>query len=156
MKKIVAVLALVLSFVSGHWASADSGLGVILGGPTGISGRTSLDSQHSLDLALAYSHHPYYGFYIHGTYLRDAARLFPVANNNAPLELYYGLGLRVISINKGKYDGDIAVGPRAPVGLLYNINNPNLELFGEISLALDIVPRTEVDLDVGVGVRFRF
>ncbi len=156
MNKIVAVLILTVGITLSHLSYADSGVGVILGGPTGISGRTSIDSQHSLDLALAYSHHPYSGFYIHGTYIRDAARLFPVANNNAPLEMYYGLGLRVISINKGKYDGDLAVGPRAPVGLLYNIDNPNLELFGEISLALDVLPRTEVDLDVGIGVRFRF
>lgn len=156
MNKFVAVFALVVSIFSSQLAAADSGLGVILGGPTGISARTSLDSKHSLDFAMAYSNHPYSGFYIHGTYLRDAARLFPVANNNAPLELYYGLGMRIISIHKGRYDGDTAIGARLPVGLLYNIYNPNLELFGEMSVALDVIPRTDIDLDVGLGIRFRF
>ncbi len=50
----------------------------------------------------------------------------------------------------------LPIGPRAPVGLLYNFHNPNIEVFAELALAVDLTPKTDVDLDVGIGVRVRF
>ena len=155
MKKYMTASMLALSLMMTHHAQADSALGVVLGDPTGFSGRTSLDGQHSLEGALAYSTGHHSGLHVHGTYLWDRARVFSV-ERSGPIEMYYGLGLRLISINSGKHDGDIAIGPRAPLGVVYKINNPNLEFFGELSLALDVAPDTDVDLDAGVGIRIRF
>lgn len=153
MKKWIGLLIVAsCGFVS--YAHADNAVGVVLGDPTGISGRMSLDSQHSLEGAFAYSSSSYEGLHLRATYLWDRARTFQTAAD--PLYMYYGLGLRVISISRGKYDGDIAFGPRAPIGVLYNIDNPNLELFAELSLAVDLVPKTDVDIDGGIGVRIRF
>lgn len=154
MRKLLPLFALLASLLILDTARADAALGVVIGDPTGVSGRLGLDSQHSLEGALAYSSSHYEGLHVHATYLWDRARSF--ATSQGPLELYYGLGARLISINKGKYDGDTALGVRSPLGLLYNFHNPNVEVFGELSLALDVVPKTDVDLDVGIGVRIRF
>lgn len=135
-------------------AYADNAVGVVLGDPTGFSGRFSLDDSHSLETALAYSSGYFEGLHFHATYMWDKARAFKTQAD--PLYLYYGLGLRVISINRGKYDGDVAIAPRAPLGLLYNLENPDIEIFGELSMALDLTPRTDADIDAGVGVRVRF
>jgi hypothetical protein len=86
--------------------------------------------------------------------LWDRARSF--STTEGPIDLYYGLGVRMIAVNRGSQDGKIAIGPRAPLGLIYNFNDPNVEIFGELSLALDLTPKTDVDLDVGIGVRIRF
>ncbi|UOF02223.1 hypothetical protein [Bdellovibrio reynosensis] len=154
MKKFFAYITVLLVLMIYHSAQAEVAVGAVLGDPTGLSARTAIDGQHSVDGALAYNSGTYSGLHLHLTYLRDRARTF--ATTEGPIELYYGLGLRLISVDKGKYDGDTALGPRAPLGLVYHFKNPNVEVFGEIALALDVVPRTDVDLDVGVGVRLRF
>ncbi|MGZ3775020.1 MAG: hypothetical protein ACXVCY_14115, partial [Pseudobdellovibrionaceae bacterium] len=87
-------------------AQATNSLGVVVGDPTGLSGRFGLDSKHSIDGALAYSSGYYEGLHIHATYLWDHARSF--ATKQGPIELYYGLGGRLITIQHGKYDGDVA------------------------------------------------
>lgn len=156
MKKYAAAAILTLSMTMTIYAKADSAIGVVLGDPSGLSGRTSLDGQHSLEGALAYSSSgDHSGVHIHATYLWDRARVFTI-EDSGPIEMYYGLGARLITIDSGKHDGEVAIGPRAPLGLLYNVNNPDLEIFGELSLALDLTPDTDVDLDAGIGVRFRF
>ena len=45
---------------------------------------------------------------------------------------------------------------QAPLGLSYKISNPNLEFFGELALAFDIAPETNLDLEGGLGIRYRF
>lgn len=144
----------IIEFFGAESAHADNALGVVIGDPTGISGRFRLDDAHSLEGALAYSFGHHEGTEIHGTYLWDKARSFKTTEG--PIYLYYGLGARLIFINHGDHDGDVAVGARAPIGVLYNFNNPNIEVFGEVALALDVAPSTEVDLDIGIGLRVRF
>lgn len=154
MMKYLFLTFVALTSLTTQQAFADAAVGVVLGDPTGLSGRLGLDDKHSAEIALAYSSSHYEGLHIHATYLWDRARSF--STSEGPLEMYYGLGVRVITINKGSRDGETAVGPRAPLGLLYNFHNPDLEVFGELSVALDLVPKTDVDLDFGVGVRIRF
>lgn len=154
MKKLTTLIALISTSFFIQQAQATSAIGVVIGDPTGLSGRLGLDSGHSLEGAIASSSSRYEGLHIHATYLTDRARSF--STHEGPIDLYYGIGVRIININDGKYDGDTAIGPRAPLGLLYNFNNPDIEIFGELSLALDITPKTDVDLDIGIGVRFRF
>ena len=152
MKHFVAAVLIFLGF--NLQAKADNAVGAVLGDPSGLSARFGLDSFHSIEGALAYSVSGYKGFHMHATYLWDRARAFKTSGD--PLYMYYGLGARFISINDGKYDGDLAIGPRAPLGLIYYFENPDLEVFGELSVALDVAPKTDVDLDVGIGVRVRF
>lgn len=154
MNKFFLFFALLISLTVTKQAHAEAALGVVIGDPTGISGRVALDSRHSVEGAFAYSTGHYDGLHMHGTYLWDHARSF--STTEGPIDLYYGLGVRLIAVNKGSQDGKIALGPRAPLGLLYNFNDPNIEIFGELSLALDLTPKTDVDLDVGIGVRIRF
>lgn len=154
MKKHFALLSLLLTFACFENARAEGAIGAVIGDPTGISGRIAVDGKHSIEGALAYSTGTYDGLHIHGTYLWDGARSF--ATTEGPIEMFYGLGARLISVNKGEQKDKVAFGPRAPIGLLYNFTNPDIEVFGELSLALDLTPKVGVDLDVGVGARIRF
>lgn len=130
-------------------------LGVVLGAPTGISGKMELGGNRAVDGVIAYSLADDLALEVHGDYLVENAHGFNV-NAPAPLELYYGIGARVAVIDKGRHDGDLAFGPRAPIGVNYKITNPNLEFFGELALAFDIVPDTNLDLEGGIGLRYRF
>ncbi|WII71810.1 hypothetical protein QJS83_15200 [Bdellovibrio sp. 22V] len=155
MMKVFFIFLLLLSLLGIEHAHATNALGVVLGDPTGVSGRMGLDNAHSLEGAVAFSLGKDEDLHLHATYLWDRARSFNV-EGGGPLEMYYGLGVRLITFDGGKHDGEVAIGPRAPLGLLYNFNNPDIELFGEISVALDLTPETDVDLDLGIGVRVRF
>ena len=130
-------------------------LGVILGSPTGISMKSVIDNKHSVDAALAYSLVEDMGLEFHADYLVDRAYSFST-NTGIPFELFYGIGGRVASIKKGKYSNDLALGPRAPIGLTYKMNDPKIEFFLELALVLDVIPETNLDLEGGVGLRFRF
>lgn len=130
-------------------------LGVVLGAPTGISGKASLPNNRSIDAVLAYSLADDLGLEFHADYLIEKAHSF-ATNTGSPFDLYYGIGGRVVSITKGKHDNDIAIRPRVPVGLTYQINEPKIEFFGELALAFDIIPATNLDLEGGVGARYRF
>jgi len=154
MKNIGILFCALALTLTGYQAKADNAIGAVIGDPTGVSGRMGYDEGHSIEGALAYGLGHRSGLHIHGTYIWDKARTFET--EGGPLYLYYGLGARLIAINHGDDDGEIAIGPRAPVGLLFNLHDPNLEIFGELSLAMDLTPSTDVDLDACIGVRIRF
>ncbi|MGZ3789643.1 MAG: hypothetical protein ACXVLQ_14030 [Bacteriovorax sp.] len=130
-------------------------LGVILGAPTGISGKVELGKNRSVDGVLAYSLADDLSLEFHSDYLIENAHGFNVGAPNL-LELYFGIGGRFAIIDKGEHDGDVAIGPRAPIGVSYKTTNPNLEFFGEVALVLDIIPETNADFEGGLGMRFRF
>ncbi|MFM6929241.1 MAG: hypothetical protein ACKOX6_12310, partial [Bdellovibrio sp.] len=141
-KKSLTVMTLALAFLTGNSAHAESALGIVIGDPTGLSGRTNLDAEHSIEGALAVTSEHYHGLHLHGTYLWDQARTFHLQNSK-PIYMYYGLGARIISIDRDKHDGEIALAARAPIGVLMKINNPNLEFFGELAAALNVTPNVD-------------
>lgn len=151
----VFLSAVLFLIVQTSFAREEMQLGVILGSPTGISGKMSLGNNRSIDAALAYSLSNDLDLVLHADYLIENARSFSI-NAPQPLELYFGIGARIAIVEQGKHEDDLAIGPRAPVGISYTINNPNLMFFGELALILNLVPDTDVDLDAGIGVRYRF
>ena len=104
-----------LSFAKGEYQ-----LGVVLGAPTGLSGKVELGNNRAIDAALAYSLDNDFGIEFHADYLIENARAFNI-NAAAPLEMYYGIGARVIGIKHGRHDGDLAIGPSAAWIKLQNI-----------------------------------
>lgn len=132
----------------------DFALGIILGDPTGLSAKMKLNESHSLDGALAYSSGRHSGIQLHGDYLWDRARSW--ATTQGPLNMYYGLGGRLISYKDSKDKSQISVGPRGSLGLNFDFFNPNIEVFGELAAILEIAPSIEADLDLGIGARIRF
>ena len=151
---LVAILISLLQLFQNCFAT-EYQLGVVLGAPTGISGKASVDSKHSVDMVLAYSLADELGLEFHADYLVEKAHSFGTSGGN-PFELYYGIGARVVAITRGKHEDDVAFGPRTPLGVTYRINNPKVEFFGELALAFDIIPATNLDLEGGVGLRYRF
>ena len=76
--------------------------------------------------------------------------------DSAQFDLYYGVGLRLISIDGGKNDGELSISPRAPLGTRYRFQGSRLEAFGELSLNMELTPETGFDIDGGLGLRYRF
>lgn len=151
MKKLALAI---LIFFSGSLASADNEAGFVLGSASGFSGMLDLGGGNAADLGLAWGSDSQLTIY--ADYLFTNARRWNVRNVSNPLTLYYGLGFRLENINSGKHDGKTSFGPRAPIGLHLEINNPNISFFGELAPVLQLTPESEVEIMVGVGVRIRF
>ncbi|WP_413587458.1 hypothetical protein [Bdellovibrio sp. HCB274] len=153
--KIIAGLLLTFSLLGTSLAHADMAAGIVIGDPLGFTGRMSVNEKNSVDAVIGASGGSYRGLQIHSTFLFDQLQSWEMASEG-PMNLYTGVGARLIFINDGKYDGDVAFGPRVPVGLTYMIADPALELFGELALAMNVAPKVDADLDIGIGVRFKF
>lgn len=152
MKKLLVSLMIILStsaMAEGFQA------GVILGAPTGISLKQELGNNRAIDGVIAYSLDKDMGFDIHADYLFENAKRFTPQGVH-PLDLYYGLGLRVVNYDRGEHNDKLGFGPRLPLGVTMDFTNPSIQLFAEMALILDVVPATDVFLDAGIGVRLKF
>lgn len=141
MKKIIVVLLLVL-VVSVGTVTADTGVGVILGDPTGISAlfgnRVAVAAAWGLD---SYLH-------LHADVWLLNRRLVD------PLDWYFGVGGKVQVLGNDNDSDDLRLGMRAPFGLQWYLL-PELEFFAEIVPVLEI-PDPDFDIDGGIGIRYHF
>ncbi len=127
------------------------GLGVVLGDPTGLSAQLRLNNTNAIDGALAWSAT---GLHIHSDYLWNNDNFF--ANRNQNLDLYYGIGGRLISLSSDAYKNQTSIAVRAPIGINYKIRNTQVQIFAEMALNFSFAPRSDTDLDAGIGLRFYF
>jgi len=155
MKKIVTViiLAAFLSVFSISTSQAQqrsgTGIGFMVGEPTGLSLKSWTSSKNAFDVGLAWSLSSD-AFHIHADYLWHNFNLFNDVQSGS-LPLYYGIGGRVIFD-----DNDAKIGARVPVGLSYIFANSPIDIFLEIAPIFNIAPETDFDIDGGLGVRFYF
>jgi hypothetical protein len=147
------------------------GLGVVLGDPTGITGKYWVGPTNSLDFGLGFwgygfndrcwndstGHtHCGYGGYSNGTMNLDYLWQSNIIRGAAQLDWHIGAGGRMLWF--GGCNGDcFALAARMPVGLDLMFNNPSfLEVFFELAPAFYIVPGFGFDIEGGLGVRFYF
>jgi hypothetical protein len=129
--------------------TGDLGLGVILGSPTGLSGKYWLTPKTAVDGALAWHFGRDDRLQIHSDFLwHIPIRQLEVPNGEMPG--YVGAGLRVITGNRSE------AGLRIPLGLAYLFRPAPLEFFLEIVPVMEFAPDTDAELDAGIGVRYYF
>jgi len=132
------------------------GLGIIIGDPSGLSGKLKLDGTHAIDGALAFSAVDDV-LYVHADYLFHAAPLRAQGLSGHRFTPYVGIGGFIGVIDEGKKDRDTdsAVGARVPLGIAWEPPIP-IDVFLEVVPLMRIVPETDAGLDVGLGVRYFF
>ena len=148
---IVLLLTTVLSCSNAMGQDHNFGLGVIIGEPTGISGKYWSGQTTAIDGAIAWSLGKHGRLHLHADYLLHNFSLIKVENGQVPV--YYGIGGR---IKLGDDERDDKIGVRIPVGLAYIFADGRLDAFLEIGPVLDLVPETDLDLCAGLGIRFLF
>lgn len=151
--------------LTGAWAQNHKlGLGAVIGDPTGLTGKYLMKRNTSLEATISFFGDK--SFYIHGAYIQEKPNFFEI--DGEPLGLYYGIGPRIINFRSGygpyrglfgtNYTGTsrTSIAARAPLGVNYQFEDPRLEVFGEVALALDVIPFTDADFDLGIGLRYYF
>ncbi len=125
------------------------GLGVILGEPTGLSGKYWLNEKTAIDGAVAWSFYHEASFHLHGDYLFHNKEAF---ETEEPFALYYGVGGRI----KATENSDTQVGIRGVVGIDYLARSVPFDIFLEIAPILDLTPTSDLVFNAGLGARFFF
>ncbi|MHB8094728.1 MAG: hypothetical protein ACYDH0_07275 [Candidatus Aminicenantales bacterium] len=125
-----------------------TGLGFILGDPTGLSFKTWTGRTTALDAAAAWAFTRKGSFHFHADYLIHSFNLLKTRKGSLPV--YYGIGGRVL------FEDETKVGVRIPVGISYIFEDAPLDLFFELGPVLDLAPRTEMTLAGFIGLRYYF
>lgn len=126
------------------------GIGAMIGSPTGLSGKYKLGDGKALDGAFGLTLGKNSKANLHSDYLFHSPNAL-YFNDQHPLDLYYGMGGRM------KFDDDIILGVRLPVGLLYEVENQGeADVFGEIAPVVDFIGKVGLDLHLAIGARYYF
>jgi hypothetical protein len=124
------------------------GLGIILGEPTGVSGKLWTSGQNAFDFAAAWSFQGEGNLLLQADYVWHIFRLIPVPDGKLPF--YVGVGGEVILAN------DPVIGVRVPLGLDYMFGNAPVDIFVELVPILRLAPSTDFDFAGGIGARYWF
>ena len=124
------------------------GLGLILGSPTGLSWKLWMRNNKAIDGAVAWSIGEDSKLYLQSDYLWHRFDAFDVEQDK--VALYYGVGGRI------RFEDDINLGIRIPIGIDYIFINSPFDIFIEIAPILNLTPSTSINLNGGIGARFFF
>jgi len=141
---IMAAIPIICQAYSGQPGS--TGLGIIIGEPTGISFKVWNSRKTAFDAGIAWSFGKNGRLHLHGDYLVHNYNAF----SNRQLPLYAGAGARA------KFGDDTRLGVRGVIGINYLFRELPLDAFVEIVPVFDLVPETSFGLNAGIGMRFFF
>ncbi len=126
------------------------GLGIILGSPTGISGKYWVTGSNAVDFGFGYSFARHGGrLHLHADYLWHS---FNIIRSSERFPIYYGIGGRF----KVRENDDGSLGIRGVIGLNWLSRTLPLDVFLEVAPIFRIFPSTSLDFDAGLGARFWF
>ena len=136
-------------------ANKSFGLGLMIGAPSGLSGKYFLTKDTAFDFGVgAYYHYrDRDGLHIHGDFLWHPAVL--TKNEAFWLPIYFGVGARFLDHN----DYDSHIGVRGVGGLAFDFQRVPLDIFFELWFAVDLVRDDHYDMSDGagsLGIRYWF
>lgn len=135
--------------------TSKTGLGLMIGSPTGISFKTYTSSANAVDAGLAWSVGRYDAVNLHVDYLWHKFDMFDDVDQGY-LPVYYGIGGRLVFADNNSGDSDAILGVRIPVGLNYLFEDEPFGIFLEFAPVINVIPATDFDLDGALGARFYF
>jgi hypothetical protein len=144
-------LLILLSIVGPPTGTAQDrgfGLGIILGDPTGLSGKLWTSGSNAVDFGLAWSFRKEGFIHVHADYLWHFG--IPTQGRER-FTFQTGIGGRL-----GGSRGSAVVGVRIPLVLAWWPRGVPLDVFVEVAPILDLAPATDFTVNGGIGARFFF
>lgn len=140
------------------------GLGFMLGGPTGLTGKYWIGPDTAIDFGIgAYRRFRFHSaLQIHADWLLHPVNL--VEHEAFDLPLYFGIGGRILfhefdPDDNRNDDDDVHIGVRGPVGLAMIFNEVPIDVFFELALVVDLVVAGDDDVifpDLNGVLGFRY
>jgi hypothetical protein len=146
-------------------ANKTFGIGLMLGAPTGLSGKYFLTPDTAIDFGVGIIRYRPYdrgrrgNVHLHVDYLLHPISL--ASTEPFELPLYFGLGARALDFDDDDLGDDgFAIGIRAPIGVAFDFNNIPLDAFIEFALVLDFFVSYRdtlgFDFNGAAGARYYF
>ena len=150
MKKTIVlfIVGMMLFLTKVHAQDSGTGVGVILGSPTGISAKGWLTKTNAWAAAAAWNINGPGYLHVHADYL---VHNFDLINaTTGTLAPYFGLGAGLW------FSSNTTIFARVPLGLDYMFENAPLDIFLEVAPSLSVLPSTSFGVGGGLGVRYFF
>ena len=151
----ITALLILIALTAGSAYSQDksTGIGFMVGEPTGLNGKVWWDDILAFDGGVAWSFADETELSLHGDAIWHNWRVLMEAfeiTRDIQLPLYYGVGGRL------KVGDDNRGGIRFVIGVSMMFEEAPFDLFGEVAPIMDIAPETALRGHAAVGVRFWF
>lgn len=147
---------------SNFTANKTFGLGLMIGAPSGLSGKYYLGPSTALDFGVGvirYYRDRRSNLHVHADFLWHPVSL--ASTRPFELPLYLGIGARVWDFDDRDLNDDgFGLGVRAPIGIAMDFNNVPLDVFFELALVVDVFfnygDHYGGDINGALGVRYYF
>lgn len=150
MKKLILVSFLIFFIGNINAQDRGFGLGIMVGQPTGISGKNWISSSNAFDFGFGWAFVPKNSrINVHVTYLWHN---FNVINSTERFPLYFGIGGRL----KSHEVADTKIGVRFAIGLAWLPRSAPFDIFLEAAPTLNLTPSTSFEVDAALGARYFF
>lgn len=147
---ISTLLSILIFSGTNNAQQENTGLGIMLGEPTGISIKHWISENDALNLGLAYSLVTSESkFSFHLDYIKHAGNFF---ETDEDIPLYYGFGIRYKFIDGIKSN----VGARGVIGAVWISKELPIDVFLELAPVFDLIPSTSLGIDIAIGGRYYF
>lgn len=129
------------------------GLGIILGEPSGVTGKYYLSEKFAIDGIVSWS-------FMDESLVLIADGTYEIVNlstsaSKMSFPLYIGVGAKLTLAGDDNND-DALFGIRVPIGIALQWDNHPFEVFFEIAPGFEFIPDGEFDLTGGIGARYYF
>ncbi|MEK6577906.1 MAG: hypothetical protein AABZ55_01650 [Bdellovibrionota bacterium] len=137
--------------------------GIVLGEPTGLSGKLWTDSEHAIDMGLAFSVNDYVLFF--ADYLMHYPGGFGHSSEFiSRVNPYVGVGAVMAFSSSKKYNNtffgtssnSVGLGVRVPLGAEWRPSDGRIGVFAEFVPGISVTPATAMLIWGGVGIRYYF
>lgn len=127
------------------------GIGIILGEPSGLSGKYWLNNTNALDFGLGFSFTNFNNsqLQLNCDYLWNIYNLFKTSEK---LVIYCGPGIKILTGGSN----DAKLGVRGVAGIGWFIKDAPLDVFFEAAPVVYMIPGTVLKIDGGIGARYYF
>ncbi|MFA5403759.1 MAG: DUF3996 domain-containing protein [Ignavibacteria bacterium] len=153
MKKISYLLMLFIFTSILNAQDSGTGIGIMLGEPSGLSAKKWLNNMNAIDVGIGWSFSENGSIHLHADYLYHNYDLIRISDSKIPL--YFGIGGRLKFKGEDKSKGN-SIGVRVPVGVAYQFSSAPFDVFLEIVPIMDISPDTRITFNSAIGVRYYF
>lgn len=149
-KHLVILLIVSIAANASAMERTKLGIGVIIGEPTGLTGKYMIDDNSAIDAGVGWETGGDNELHIYGDYLFHLYDVIEVPKGKLPI--YFGGGARWVS----RENKDNKFGIRVPIGVEYLFEDISLGAFVELVPVLNLTPDTDFDLEAGTGIRYFF
>ncbi len=151
MKKNNLIIAFLFLFVTLLPAQEKGiGVGLMIGEPTGLSGKYWVSQTNAFDAGVAYSFFSAHkGLMFHVDYLTHLQKIY---FNGLAFLPYYGFGGKFGIAN----DKKSSFAARGVVGIAFLVKEKPIDIFLEVAPAFDLLPATGISVGAALGARYFF